>query len=71
MFSSWILLIVFCIWAYRKSYSIVGPFYRVIRELKMIEEGKKKDTIKVRDQDKMFIELIESINHLISKINEK
>ncbi len=71
MICSWIFLILSCIWVYRKAYFIVGPFYRVLRELKMIEEGKKKDAIKVRDQDKMFVELIESINRLTSKMNEK
>jgi hypothetical protein len=65
-----IALMLICIisWSYYIANKIVGPHDRIVRELDEVLEGKKTDVLTVRQDDKMFSELLERINKLIKKI---
>ena len=55
-------------WVFKESKHLVGAFDRVKRELKEQSEGRKKGPINVRKKDRLFKEILESINAIIKKI---
>ena len=65
-----IALILICIisWSYYVANKLVGPHDRIIKELDEVIQGKKTDPLTVRNDDKMFAELLEKINKLIEKL---
>lgn len=53
--------------AYKLSHRIIGPFDRIVRELGECAEGRKKDHILIRKNDK-FKPLVDKINKLLDKL---
>ena len=69
----WVLFTIMCmmflmiVWTFYFSNKLIGPYERVLRELKEVLCGEKKSPIGYRKGD-MFEELIKRINDLIKKL---
>ena len=65
-----IAVILICIisWSYYVANKLVGPHERIIKELNDVIQEKKTDPLTVRNDDKMFAELLERINMIIEKL---
>lgn len=59
-------ILIILLVAYRITYSIIGPFDRIVRELDECLKGTKLDRIVIRKKDK-FKPLVDGINKLIDK----
>ncbi|MBU0759889.1 MAG: hypothetical protein KKC66_01975 [Candidatus Omnitrophica bacterium] len=67
LFSAPICTAAILFFAYKISHRIIGPFDRIVRELRECTEGKKKDHIVIRKNDK-FTPLVDKINKLLDKL---
>lgn len=63
-----ILILIVCIYAYYMTNKMFGPYERVVKELRDIEQTGQKRELHVRGGDDMFQDLIDQINALIRRI---
>lgn len=68
LFATPFSIFLILLFAYQLSHRIIGPFGRIIRELDECVEGKKRDHIVIRKNDK-FLPLVDRINKLLDKLS--
>ena len=68
MSSLWVFFICSIIWVSWEAHHLVGAFERVNRELHDVSIGQRRDPISVRENDRLFQELLENINTIIKKL---
>jgi len=67
LFAAPLCIAAILIFAYNISHRIIGPFDRIVKELGECVEGKKKNHILVRKNDK-FKPLVDKINKLLDRL---
>ena len=64
----WVFFVGLLLWVYREANYLVGAFNRVKKQLNEVSTGKRQEPIIVRNQDHLFLELLENINVIIKKL---
>ncbi|HSV43450.1 MAG TPA: hypothetical protein VLJ10_02755 [Candidatus Bathyarchaeia archaeon] len=62
------LILFVCLYSYRMTNRIFGPYNRVVKELDDLLSSCEKRQLKVRQGDAMFDDLVQRINKLIERL---